>query len=336
MTWEELLDEFRALGGIAENARLDVGPLGRGIFPIDPSKPVVLHCPYALQVRLMHLEMRDGKMQAKPEFYGARERAFFEAYEEQFGWSAGGSEESWQQQLAWSELPAEIVNAMQTMGMLDGIEQRFAPPNVESCKLDYLHARLFQRDGGNYVVPIIDLVNHSSYVPTYVYENGIGVAGTFSDEVLVRYNAADAWTLAQRYGFTTMSPIAYSIGINVAIAGGKRLTVARNINELVVENGVQYPKITVDADGVTLAHLALGFSMAKDLPRAIFRKIMAPRLNAPQADHIFDGIQEFNRNEFITLLRKLRKYDGPLVHTLEEAVINQLETLNACVGARNL
>ena len=39
MVFEELLAEFRALGGVAENVRLGRGRSGRGIFVVDPGNP---------------------------------------------------------------------------------------------------------------------------------------------------------------------------------------------------------------------------------------------------------------------------------------------------------
>jgi len=39
-TWDELVDEFRALGGTLENVRLGHGALGRGLFPIEPGRPL--------------------------------------------------------------------------------------------------------------------------------------------------------------------------------------------------------------------------------------------------------------------------------------------------------
>ena len=49
-TWNELLEEFRALGGTAENIRLGRGEFGRGLFPIEPGKPVAIHIPNNLLV----------------------------------------------------------------------------------------------------------------------------------------------------------------------------------------------------------------------------------------------------------------------------------------------
>ena len=60
------------------------------------------------------------------------------------------------------------------------------------------------------------------------------------------------------------------------------------------------------------------------------------RAGVTQPDYVFDSIAHYNHTQFIALLRTLRKYEGPLVHTLEEAIINQLEALSACIGARRL
>ena len=49
-TWNELLEEFRALGGTAENIRLGQGEFGRGLFPIEQGKPVAIHIPDNLLV----------------------------------------------------------------------------------------------------------------------------------------------------------------------------------------------------------------------------------------------------------------------------------------------
>ena len=48
--WNDMLNEFRALGGVAENIRIGHGPFGRGLFPIDPKKPVSISIPESLLV----------------------------------------------------------------------------------------------------------------------------------------------------------------------------------------------------------------------------------------------------------------------------------------------
>ena len=41
-------DSFLALGGIAENVRYGHGPNGRGLFAVDPERPVRLRVPRSL------------------------------------------------------------------------------------------------------------------------------------------------------------------------------------------------------------------------------------------------------------------------------------------------
>ena len=82
IAWYEMLAEFRALGGTADNICLQEGPLGRGLFSLDPAKPVAIHIPDNLLVDITEVAFDKGEFrvtaQAKA---GARERAFLESYE---------------------------------------------------------------------------------------------------------------------------------------------------------------------------------------------------------------------------------------------------------------
>src|SRR5690348_219316 len=75
--WNEMLDEFRALGGVAENIRLGHGAFGRGLFPIDPAKPIEISIPENLLVSSSHVDIENGVFRVSSESaVGARERAF--------------------------------------------------------------------------------------------------------------------------------------------------------------------------------------------------------------------------------------------------------------------
>lgn len=43
--WFDLIEEFRRLGGSADNICLRAGPFGRGVFPVDPSQPMLVRAP---------------------------------------------------------------------------------------------------------------------------------------------------------------------------------------------------------------------------------------------------------------------------------------------------
>ena len=83
--WDELLDEFRALGGTADNIRLGHGAFGRGLFPIDPAKPVVIHVPDNLLVAAEDMVLASGALHVGPNAKaGERETAWLNRYQEDF------------------------------------------------------------------------------------------------------------------------------------------------------------------------------------------------------------------------------------------------------------
>src|ERR1041385_3273668 len=85
--WDEMLDEFRSLGGIADNIRLGEGRFGRGLFPVDPSRPYRIHIPPSLLVNIRHVECEQDILRISPAAnIGAREKAFLESYEREFSW----------------------------------------------------------------------------------------------------------------------------------------------------------------------------------------------------------------------------------------------------------
>lgn len=337
MNWEELLAQFRSLGGIFQNVRIGEGESGRGVFVVDPAKPALLLAPRNLLVPIGDVEVRDGHLAIKPESsIGVRERAFFETYQRYFGWSAGLYDEIVQQQTQWYELPADIKRLICTMGAVANPEARFHPPTVEACLKGYLETRDLYFEGKPHLAPILEIVNHSPSGRDYGSKDGLSVAGTFEGEVLARYNVRDAWAVALHYGFAHRSPYAYSLAIAVDVHGQKRLSIDRETGGIRLIDGVRFPRRDDDGDVIKLANLMLGNSNGMDLPRAVFRKLMSAELTVAQADEVFDGIAFYNRGRFLDTLTALSKYDGNVVRMLRAAAIHQLHALSACVGARAL
>ena len=65
--WHDMLTVFRALGGTADNICLRHGERGRGIFPVDPGRPIAIHIPENLLIKLSDIRFVDGKFRMKPE-----------------------------------------------------------------------------------------------------------------------------------------------------------------------------------------------------------------------------------------------------------------------------
>ena len=337
MNWEELLAEFRSLGGVFENARIGEGASGRGVFVVDPAKPALLHAPHNLLVPIGDVEVRDGHLTLKPESgIGPRERAFFEVYQRHFGWSAGLYDEIARQQTEWHELPADIKRLICTMGAVGNPEKRFRAPTVDVCLDNYVETRDLYFKGKPHIAPVLEIVNHSANGRDYGAEDGLTVAGTFKHEMFARYNVRDAWSVALHYGFAHRSPYAYSLAIAVDIYGRKRLSIDRDAAGVRLVDGVRFPRRDDDGDVIKLSNLMLGNSAGMDLPRAVFRKLVSAELTTAQADEVFDGIAFYNRGRFLDVLTALAKYDGNVVRMLRSAAIDQLHALSACVGARAL
>jgi hypothetical protein len=337
--FEDLLDDFRALGGIAENVRREIGSYGPGMFPIDRAREAVLWAPETLLIPAEDLEVRGGSLVLRAaSAVGSQERQFFESLHMHAGWSTCTFDELWALQQQWRGLPDDVVAFVKGMGAIVDADFRFAEPSIGICLYQFVRSRDVSYRGNARIMPVIDIVNHSSGAPPYVMADGpgVGVRGTFPGEILVRYNVADAWATALAYSFADASPYAYSLSLMVDLFGTQRLSILRNIGVGEIHGGLHYPVKRIDGNTIELSHLMLGNARQPDLPRALFRKLMRDHIAERQADDVFESLARFNHSKFIEGLRILRKHDAPLVAVLEEAAIEQLDALSACVGARAL
>src|SRR5436189_490375 len=113
--WDALLDEFRALGGTVENVRLGHGPLGRGLFVIDPARPFLVRAPENLLVSVSDIIFENGVLKvAAGANVGARERKFYEDYYALISWGGGGREEIERVFEQAAELPPEFRHTLFT------------------------------------------------------------------------------------------------------------------------------------------------------------------------------------------------------------------------------
>jgi len=104
--WNDLLEEFRALGGSAENVSLGEGAFGRGLFPVDPGRPFLLRAPETLLVSVGDIAFENGRLTVGPKAAaGVRERKFVEDYYS-LAWGGGGRAEIERIFAQAQELPA--------------------------------------------------------------------------------------------------------------------------------------------------------------------------------------------------------------------------------------
>jgi hypothetical protein len=333
LDWNALLAEFRALGGVAENVTLRQGSLGRGVFAVDPAKPVRLFVPPNLLVRGEDSEIRNGRLVVKASSsLDARERAFFDCYQENFSWGAGVFDDLWQKQLAWSELPQNVRDALKAIWPIK--VEDFSQPSEDLCHRRYLNSRVILYRENRVIMPIVELVNHGSNAAEYDRRDGIAVEGIFDEEVLAAYGTDDCWGTAVTHGFCDARNYAHSLPGSFRFAD-YCIKISRAPYKREHYNGFALPIVRVEDDTVRFSFLTLGNVSLPHVPRAIFLHITK---NTPiqRPNKLFDIIQHYNRVQLLKFLRGSEGPTTPLAAMLRSAAYQQLETLSRHWGTGSL
>jgi len=333
-TWDALLDAFRALGGVAENLRLGNGPHGRGLFPIDPAKPVFLRLSDNLLFPADEIEFVNERIGIKDSAaIGQPERDFFEAYENAFSWGAGGRTESANFVALFDELSPD-VRALLTakFGMGEAIEGDLA----ERTGKRFLRSRVIDWDKRVVVMPLVELANHHAYgLPYQSDELGrLYIQGSVSGEVFASYGSRDTFGIFSIFGFVTAQPQAYSVPMTAKTGIGD-LRIEWNTNDDTKRGDFLVPRLTADGSNLVLSYLMIGNSKFMRLSRGIFQTLMK-EAGVPDPDEVFDFILHFNRRRFLNLLVALEQSSAKMAVTLREMAHTQLECISYCIGRRDL
>ncbi len=325
--WEEMLAEFRALGGTAENICLKQGPYGRGLFPIDPSKPIEVHIPDSLLLDMQHVDFdSEGAFRVSPEApMGARERAFLEKYERDFSWGVGRAHTKELLQML-AEAPAEIKEVLQGTAWLAG-------PTEEAIRERFFFSRIIRYSGRQVVMPIVELAN---YGPGTEYDdtNGVGLKGQFPGEILVMYEILDPLEVFRNWGFAAATaPFALSMQMRLECGPGV-IFVGRN-TEFTPGDKPYFPDVSVENGRIVLSNLLLGHKNFPGLARGNFYRIMRDA-RWPGAEEAFDRIQHFNRMALYRVLESSERAAPALGRILRDLVRAQLDAMSFCFGVRDV
>jgi len=330
--WDGMLAEFRNLGGIADNVCLKDGPFGRGLFPIDPSKPVDVFIPESLLIDVQHLHLAHADIRVGAESpAGAREKAFIERYEREFSWGVhrrSTAELMKEFQASSPELRALMDSPLDLGAWLPEINQKSVAE------------RFFGSRGISYgeravVMPIIELANHGTGT-TYKVGNGIRLGGQFEGEVLVRYELiSDSLQMFENWGFAPPEDAAFSLRLGLESAG---IVIRRERVKANLVHGVPFfPEISVSNGQLTLSHLLLGHKNYPKLAKGIFYRIVRDAGRShPEAEALFDTIVHANRMQFLKLLALSDDAPPMLGDQLRNLVRFQLEAMSNAIGARDI
>ncbi|HTT97983.1 MAG TPA: hypothetical protein VMF58_08025 [Rhizomicrobium sp.] len=330
-TWDEMLEEFRALGGVADNIRMGEGALGRGLFAVDPARPARLHVPENLLIGLTDVAFESGALRVVSQAgVGARERAFFENYQAHLSWGAGGRVEIEGIFAQAQSLPADLRHEL-TVKHRCGTW--FDEASQSAFEQQFLQSRHIEYQGRMVLMPVMDLVNHGPG-PAFRLKDGIGIDGTWPGEITVRYADTDAYGAFQAWGFTCEEPVAFSIEL-LGNIGQTRLHIERQLGETKSGPRQWVPRYAQrEGDGV-LNFLMLGNRQYPRICKGIFYKTMQ-NAGLDGYEEAFDTIQHVNRMHFLSLLEALENVDGAMAQTLRRMARYQLQALSFGFGVRML
>ena len=244
-SWEEMLEEFRKLGGTADNFVQRQGSRGRGIFPIDNTTPVRLRVPRNLLVPAEDIEFVDDQLRIRNSAaVGAAEREFVEKYENTFSWGGGGRSEC----AAFLEGMKNLHVGMSAPPFVKSFLDAAKTSVDESVGRRFLHSRCITFEDKSVLMPVMELVNHDPLANGYDVEDDISIEGGFSDEVLVRYSIRDPFGMFLSYGFASpeKEDIATMNAAAVLVIGkiAKDLKEGVEIARAVVKDGTPQKKLS--------------------------------------------------------------------------------------------
>lgn len=331
MEFHEILTQFRSLGGVAENLTLRHGTHGRGLFAINPGRPVQLHVPEQLLVAPQWVELDETdniRVAAKhSSSLTAKAIAFFEQYQKCLGWGHGGLDTIKQHQRALQALPPKLKNFLHILG---GAEELGQKPTSKYCLQKYFVTRQIGSRSGSRLMPIAELINHAPDGLPYVLEDGIKVVGVVKDEILTSYHShLDAFHFFINYHFVTPANSALSCEVTVEVPDVGTLTIARMDHLADIQDKIRIPKITKSGARMNLSFVEIANKNNPSQPRKTFVHLMAAQyVSIPIAHALFDGIIEHNRQVLRELIQACHRHPSAMTSSLERAASFQLAAIN--------
>lgn len=329
MKFTEVLEKFRALGGVAENIEMHRGSYGRGIFPINPNQPIKIIVPTHLLVSPNWLKLdRDNHIRLQPKLgLDPAFIDFYESYQQFFGWSNVGINELSEYHNELIKLPKKIKQFLFLFGWLDS---DFDKKNIKDYLNEYLTSRQIRIGNESKLMPIIELINHSHDGKQYLSDAGVKFEGTFKGEALACYHGSfDALHFFRIYHFNSESTTVLSCDVKIQVPNVGLINISRFDAMVDIKDGVITPRMIKKKSEIQIDFLELINKKNKLSPRKIFIDGMQRfDVSSLLANQIFDGLIEHNRQVYTDFIIECRLSSNKVAKQLEPIALNQLKLLS--------
>jgi hypothetical protein len=325
----ELLAQFRALGGTADNVRIGHGVRGRGLFVESPQKPVRVFVPLQVLIPPQMLELTPAGEVRVMAGSGCRPdvAAFHEQYQRCLGWGAGGATTTLQHYQALCGLPDPLKAFLRILGCPDSLAR--LPSHAEAWAA-YCVSRQISVKGDSQLMPMLDLINHApTGAPFVVGPQGVNLTGIFEDEIRACYRRQlDAFHFYFNYHFAAPSPVVLSCEVQVDIPHYKALRVSRLDGLSRTQGGVRVPRASTRAHELQLSYVELVNRDQPARPRQVFIQLLSEQgLSHSRAHALFDGLLEHNVHVFQSLSKACDSAKGQAAQDLKNLAGYQLDSL---------
>jgi len=332
--WDELAASFRDLGGELHNVTMRQSNGSRGLFAIDPSRPVRIHIPDEILVRIEDIQSDMDALTIKPgASYSDQARDFFERYHGFTSWAGGGRESAEKFLKGLYRLPPPIKQVLTEEFAVAKLDILPGEPEILT---QFIDSRAIRKKGQRVLMPVLELVNHAPWGLSYGTEMaGITLEGMTKSEVFARYSINDTWKKFLTYGFVSPERFAFSQTFSAEPKNGAKpinLRAAASERKS-LPDGLISPLVSAKDGRIDISFLLLGDRKNPANPAAVFRQNVKPHLDA-NAEEFFETVLFMNRLKFFKLLQTAEGHSGEMVEKLRQAARLQLEALAACwVGA---
>lgn len=330
MTITELLSQFRALGGIADNISIRKGEHGHGLFAVNPNQPVRLVTPVQLLISpTLLLVTSDGQIRVKSASgLSAEVTAFHEHYQRTLSWGAGGLGYINQYRQQLRALSASLKTFLQILGCRDDLSLQLSPREAFNS---HCISRQISVKGVSMLMPMLELVNHSDEgAPYVVMQDGVSLSGIFDDEVVARYRRhMDAFHFFFNYHFAKPSRTTLSCDVHIDIPRSRSLRISRLDGLSEARKGYRVPQIIASKNEIHLSFVELVNLDEPNHPRQVFLELLMEQgIPISSVNQIFDGLLEHNREVLQDFLKACEGEEGLIIQNLKTIAGYQLANLN--------
>jgi hypothetical protein len=326
MTFDELLERFRALGGVATNVELREGKYGRGLFPVNPALPVRIMAPENLLMPVEWISL-DGEGQIVLDEncdWPEQARQFYEEYQRQFSWGVV-KDDIVRLQQAFIALPEDIKQALAALGVPN---EAYVQPDGNWSLNKFINTRSILYAGKKVLMPVVELINFDAQARNFELDRGIGVTGVFDEEVLAHYGMGDTFGILIDYGFVAPTGVVNCCPLDLESPDGGKFIVTEDFAQIEKRGKFDVPKVTRQEGAIKLSFLRIGDEKNPKLPRWIFLNLMQEiGMQQAVAGELFDHIARLNRLGYLRLLMALEGRQGGMMEELRRMAYHQLTAM---------